>query len=216
MTSLSLKLIKRRHPDSNWGIKALQAPALPLGYAATDSTLLYQYIVKMRQPFLENSPQTSNAYLRIQRISKFLDNAIVIPGTSYRVGVDPLLGLFPGVGDYFGAFLSGYIVLEAAKIGASRVTLIRMIVNVVIDTIVGLVPGMGDIFDVFWKANARNMMLLQKQLESGERREKADWLFLGGLLLILLIIVLAMASFSFWILVSLIQASPFFGITLMN
>ncbi len=164
----------------------------------------------MRQPFLEDSPQTNNAYSRVQRLSKFLDNAIVIPGTSYRVGVDPLLGLVPGVGDYLGAFLSGYIVLEAARIGASRVTIIRMIFNVIVDTVSGLIPGLGDIFDIFWKANSRNMVLLQKQLESGERREKADWLFLGGLLLVLLVIVIGFASLSFWILLSLIQASPFF------
>lgn len=163
----------------------------------------------MRQPSLENPSETSNAYLRVQRLSKFLDNAIAIPGTSYRVGVDPLLGLFPGVGDYLGAFLSGYIVLEAARIGASRATILRMIFNVIVDTIIGLIPGLGDIFDIFWKANARNMVLLKKQLESGEKREKADWFFLGGLLLGLVIIVLAMASLSFWILVSLIQASPF-------
>lgn len=187
----------------------MQAPALPLGYAATEPLLLYQNILKMRQPFLEDSPQTSKAYSRVQRLSKFLDNAIVIPGTSYRVGVDPLLGLFPGVGDYLGAFLSGYIVLEAARIGASRATIIRMIFNVIIDTIGGLIPGLGDIFDIFWKANSRNMVLLQKQLESGEKREKADWLFLGLLLLVLLLIVIGFASLSFWILVSLIQASPF-------
>ena len=163
----------------------------------------------MRQPSLENSPQASNAYLRVQRLTQFLDNAIVIPGTSYRVGIDPLLGLFPGVGDYLGAFFSGYIVLEAARIGASRATILRMIINVIVDTISGLIPGVGDIFDIFWKANSKNMKLLQKQLDSGERREKADWLFLGLLAFGLIVIVIGAASLSFWVLKSLVQASPF-------
>jgi len=161
----------------------------------------------MEQQKLEN---TDRAFTRVRRLSDFLDNAITIPGTSYRIGIDPLLGLIPGLGDYLGAFLSGYIIFESARLGASRATLGRMFFNVILETILGLIPGLGDIFDVFWKANAKNRTLLEEQIASSEKREKADWLFLFILLLGLLLIIIGVASLSLWILVSIIQASPFF------
>jgi len=161
----------------------------------------------MSQPFSKNSP--TNGYQRVQRISQLLDNAIVIPGTSYRVGIDPLLGLFPGLGDYVTAFFSGYIVFEAGRLGVSRFTLIRMIFNVIIDTIVGLIPGVGDVFDVVWKANAKNKELLEKQLASPETREKADWLFLVCFVVIMALMLIGLITLSGWIVISLIQASPF-------
>ena len=161
----------------------------------------------MEQQKLEN---TDRAFSRVRRLSNFLDNAITIPGTSYRIGIDPLLGLIPGLGDYLGAFLSGYIIFESARIGASRATLGRMFFNVILETILGLIPGVGDIFDVFWKANAKNRTLLEQQMASSEKREKADWLFLFILLLGLVLIIIGVASLSLWILVSIVQASPFF------
>ncbi|PSO51017.1 MAG: DUF4112 domain-containing protein [Cyanobacteria bacterium SW_9_44_58] len=156
-----------------------------------------------------DSTKSDPAFTRVRRLSQFLDNAVTIPGTSYRVGIDPLLGLVPGMGDYLGAVLSGYIIFEGARLGASRATLIRMFFNVVLETIIGLIPGLGDIFDVFWKANAKNQSLLEKQLASAETREKADWLFLIALLLGLVVIIIGITSLSFWILISVIQGSPF-------
>ncbi len=157
----------------------------------------------------DNFQKTDQGFTRVRRLSDLLDNAVTIPGTSYRVGLDPLLGLFPGLGDYLGAFLSGYIVYESARLGASRATLLRMVFNVILETIIGLVPGIGDIFDVFWKANARNTELLEKQLASSEKREKADWFFLIALLTGLALVVIAIASLSLWIVISVIKASPF-------
>ena len=158
----------------------------------------------------DNFQNSDRGFTRVSRLSELLDNAVTIPGTSYRVGIDPLLGLFPGMGDYLGAFLSGYIIYEAARLGASRPTLLRMVFNVILETIVGLIPALGDIFDVFWKANAKNVTLLEKQLASAGKREKADWFFLIVLLVGLFLIIIGIASLSLWILVSVIQASPFF------
>ncbi len=163
----------------------------------------------MSQPFSHNHSTSNNAYQRVRRLSQFMDNAIPIPGTSYRIGIDPLLGFFPGMGDYLTAFVSGYIVLEAGRLGVSRFTLLRMILNVIIDTIVGLIPGIGDLFDVVWKANAKNTELLEKQLAAPETREKADWLFLVMLLVIMASLLIGLTLLSGWIIVSLIQASPF-------
>ncbi|WP_191965422.1 MULTISPECIES: DUF4112 domain-containing protein [Haloferax] len=98
---------------------------------------------------------------RLRTVSHYLDNAIEIPGTNYRIGLDPILGLIPGVGDTTASALSAYILVEAAMLGAPRATLARMFGNVIVDTVFGSLPVVGDVFDVAWKANARNVRLLE-------------------------------------------------------
>lgn len=98
---------------------------------------------------------------RLHSISYLLDNAFQIPGTNYRIGLDPILGLLPVAGDVPGAVLAAYIVVEAAYLGAPRETLLRMVLNLVVDAIVGSLPVVGDVFDAVWKANARNVQLLE-------------------------------------------------------
>ncbi|MBD2579680.1 DUF4112 domain-containing protein [Oscillatoria sp. FACHB-1406] len=129
---------------------------------------------------------------QLRSLTNLLDNAVGIPGTRYRVGLDPVLGLLPGVGDYAGAMMSSYIVIQAARMGASRATLGRMVSNIILDSFVGMVPLFGDLFDAGWKANTKNIALLEQHLELPQSRQKADWLFLGlllgGLLLVLLLV----------------------------
>jgi len=113
----------------------------------------------------ERSAQSRDDGLGTARlVARLLDNAIGIPGTGVRIGIDPLLGLFPGLGDVAGAALSGYIVLLAARRGASTSVIVRMLGNVAIDTAVGSVPVLGDLFDIAWKSNARNVALLERHL----------------------------------------------------
>jgi hypothetical protein len=127
---------------------------------------------------------------RLRRISHLLDNAIPIPGTKYRLGLDPILGLIPGGGDLIGSIFAGYVVFKAAQLGAPRETLIQMAANIAFDTVVGTVPVAGDLFDVAWKANVKNMELLDAHLGSpAESGKKADWLFVAALLLGLMLIV---------------------------
>jgi hypothetical protein len=93
-----------------------------------------------------------------------LDSSISIPGTKWKIGLDPILGLIPGAGDMIGAVLSGYIVLEAVRAEVPTFTLARMLVNVGIDTLVGSIPALGDIFDAAWKSNVMNVALLERHL----------------------------------------------------
>jgi hypothetical protein len=102
---------------------------------------------------------------RLERLAVLLDSAIVIPGTNFRIGIDPLLGLFPGGGDVVGAALSGYIVYESWRLGVPAAGLLRMVANVIADTALGAVPVAGDVFDAYWKANLRNIAILRGHLQ---------------------------------------------------
>lgn len=126
---------------------------------------------------------------RLRRISHLLDNAIPIPGTKYRIGLDPILGLIPGGGDLIGSIFAGYVVFKSAQMGVPRETLVQMATNIVFDTVAGTVPVAGDLFDVAWKANIKNIELLDAHLGSPEQGKKADWLFVAVLLLGLMLIV---------------------------
>ena len=99
------------------------------------------------------------AVQRMRFVARLLDDSIRLPGTEFKIGLDPIVGLLPVAGDAVAAALSGYIVLESARLGVSYLTLLRMLANVGVDFAVGSVPVVGDIFDVAWKANVRNLQL---------------------------------------------------------
>jgi hypothetical protein len=132
---------------------------------------------------------------RLKRLSRLLDSAFVIPGTHYRVGLDAIVGLVPGIGDAIGAIFSTYIIYQAARLGASRAILIRMIGNVAVDTIVGEIPLLGDLFDVSFKSNLRNLSLLEQHLHrpvAAKAQSRRVLLVLGIGLLALLVGVVAL------------------------
>jgi hypothetical protein len=101
---------------------------------------------------------------RLRRLAVLLDDSIHIPGTGFRVGLDALLGLLPGAGDLAGGAFSLYILLEAARMDVPRPLLVRMGTNLVIDIVVGAVPILGDLFDAGFKANMRNLALLEQHV----------------------------------------------------
>lgn len=127
---------------------------------------------------------------RLRNLSHWLDSAIHIPGTSIRFGFDPIIGLLPGGGDTAGLLLSSYIVLEAARMGASKSTLTTMAFNILLETLAGTVPVVGDLFDATWKSNVRNLRLLEEQLQlapAPSSQKSNRWfalLLIGGLVLV--------------------------------
>jgi len=126
---------------------------------------------------------------RLRRLSRILDEAVRVPGTQYRVGLDPLIGLIPGGGDVIGGLLGAYIVVEAARMGVPRAKLGRMGANVLLELGIGTVPVVGDLFDVTWKANVRNVTLLEEHLDLEASRDRmSPWL--AGLLIVLIIAAL--------------------------
>ena len=108
---------------------------------------------------------------RLDRLATTLDSAFVIPLTRIRFGADALLGLVPAAGDLVGAALSGYLILEARRLGAPPALLARMAGNVALDTVVGAVPVAGSVFDIFFKANRRNMAILREHLSDLRSRQ---------------------------------------------
>jgi hypothetical protein len=97
---------------------------------------------------------------RLRVLALLMDSAVEIPGTGWRIGLDPVIGLIPGIGDALGTMVSAYIVVEGARLGASKWTIARMIGNIAIDTLVGTVPVLGDLFDAGFKSNVMNVRLL--------------------------------------------------------
>jgi hypothetical protein len=114
------------------------------------------------------------AVRRMEFVSRLLDESVRVPGTEFRIGLDPVLGLVPGAGDALAAAFSFYIVVESARLGVSYNTLLRMLANVAIDVAVGSVPVVGDLFDAFWKANVRNVELALDDLASAAADDPVD------------------------------------------
>ena len=131
-------------------------------------------------------PSDSVATLeQLRRLSRLLDTSIPLPG-GMRIGWDAVLGLIPGFGDGAGAVLSSFIVVQAARLGASRTVLLRMVGNVAVEALVGAVPFLGDVFDAAFKANVRNVRLLEQHLASPGRAHAASkgWVVGVGVLLV--------------------------------
>jgi hypothetical protein len=114
---------------------------------------------------------------RVRRFAVLLDNGIRIPGTRIRIGLDPILGLLPGLGDAAGAVLSTSIFAEGIRRGASRATLLRMAANIMLDLLLGAIPILGDVFDVVMKSNLRNVALLERQAANPQSAARSDRLF---------------------------------------
>ncbi|MDP9278228.1 MAG: DUF4112 domain-containing protein [Gemmatimonadota bacterium] len=129
----------------------------------------------------------------IRALARFLDNSISIPGTDWRFGFDAVVGLVPVVGDLIGGSLSAYILLEAARAEVPILTLARMLANVGIDTLVGSVPALGDVFDAVWKANMKNVALLERHfaVSAPPTRERRSVIGSAVLAMIALVLIIA-------------------------
>lgn len=129
----------------------------------------------VRNP-LTSADSVETEIKRLRLISKFLDNQFRIPFTNVRFGVDPLVGLFPVVGDVLTSVFSVYIVYKAYLLGMPYSTLFRMVINIVIDTLVGSISTVGDVFDGLWKSNAKNVDLLEERGVDPDSVDR-DWWF---------------------------------------
>ena len=140
------------------------------------------------------SPDQEKQLRAIRQFARLLDSSIRIPGTQISIGLDGLIGLVPGVGDAAGMLLSVALMYWAAKLGAPLHLVIRMFANVLVEAFVGSFPIVGDIFDFAWKANEKNVRLLESSALAGKLDQRTDReirtllasIIIGGLILVLL------------------------------
>ena len=161
----------------------------------------------MRQSVNSSSitPRQAHRLLAFRKFATLLDSAFVVPGTRYRVGVDPFLGLLPGIGDLVSPLFAIGILWQAHDLGIPRVVQLRMIFNVAIDTLLGALPFIGDLFDFVWKANDKNMVLLEHHATQERRAAAGDWLFVAVSTLAVVVIAAIPFLVVAWIVVAIRQ-----------
>ncbi|HNP31451.1 MAG TPA: DUF4112 domain-containing protein [Nitrospirales bacterium] len=134
-------------------------------------------------------------------LADLLDRRYAIPGTSIRIGLDPIIGLIPYVGDAIVSFAGAFILVVAAQSQLPKIVLIRMSLNIAINGMVGAIPILGDLFSVWFKSNVRNLDLLERYAV-GDRRTSTvgDWVFVVSLLLGIAFVVVGTVAGIIWLL----------------
>jgi hypothetical protein len=136
----------------------------------------------------------------LRRWSVLLDSAFRVPGTQMTFGLDPILGLIPGLGDLTTPIFAGLLLLHAVRMKIPRVVQLRMVMNAAIDLAIGLLPVVGDLFDFGWKANVRNLALLERHAHLGSKPTAGDWLFVSIVIGLLVAAVAIPLLFAAWLL----------------
>ena len=129
----------------------------------------------------------------VERVSRLLDSQFRVPGTNWRFGLDPIMGLLPVVGGLPSLAVSGLLILTMMRHGASGNLVVRMVFNVVLDALIGAIPIVGNIFDFAYKANDRNVALLRAHYAEGRHQGSGK-----GLLLALTLVLLALGGLLVW------------------
>lgn len=136
----------------------------------------------------------------LRKWSVFLDSAFRVPGTNLTFGFDPILGLIPGLGDLTTPFFAALLLLHAVRLRIPRVVQVRMLINAAIDLAIGVIPFLGDFFDFGWKANVRNLALLERYARPGTTASRGDWLFVLGVIGVLAAVAVIPLLFTAWLL----------------
>lgn len=151
----------------------------------------------------------------LDRLGWVLDDLFRIPVLGWRIGLDAIVGLIPGVGDTATTVASLYVLGSAVRYRVPKVTLLRMGLNLGIDYVLGSLPLVGDLFDAWWKSNQKNVALLRQRatVSASEAREGriSDWLFVGMIMVLLVLLAIGAALVSFYLLAMLFQSLASFA-----
>ena len=120
-----------------------------------------------------------------------MDNILRVPGTNFRFGLDPIIGLLPGIGDTSSAIVSAMALIYAARSGLPKILIARMAMNILVNELIGIIPVIGDAFSFWFKSNVRNYELLRRYSAAPARSRKGDWIFVIAVLSLLFMIVCA-------------------------
>jgi hypothetical protein len=141
----------------------------------------------------------------LRTIARLFDDLVPIPGTKLRFGLDSLIGLLPGGGDLIGGAVSAYAIVVAARLGAPASVIVRMGMNIVIDTVVGAVPVLGDAFDVTWRANRKNVELLERYIGAPVKTRRSSVAVVIGVLVAVATVIIAVAAGTVWLFTKLLH-----------
>lgn len=139
-------------------------------------------------------------------LAKALDTTIRIPGTSWFIGLDPLLGLIPGIGDVLANLIGTIILGLATRLRLPRIVLARMSLNLLINGMVGAVPILGDLFSVWFRSHTRNAALLREAAMKPDRETHADWFYVVGIIGATAALLIATIAFVVWLVIKLWKA----------
>jgi hypothetical protein len=145
---------------------------------------------------------------KTERLGWLLDDLFRVPVLGWRFGLDALVGLIPGIGDTGTALASFYILASAVRHGVPKITLLRIGLNIGFDYVLGSQPLVGDVADVFWKSNQKNIALLRKRATVSAEEARAgrlsDWIFVGGIIAVLIALLIASIAVSVYLLSKLL------------
>jgi hypothetical protein len=122
---------------------------------------------------------------RMGRVTRLLDELISVPGTSVKVGLDPVIGVIPVIGDALAAGVGAWVIAEAANFGVPRIVLGRMVLNLLVDLGIGAIPLLGDVYDLFFRSNSRNLDLFRRHALDPNASTRGERAFFAGLLLLI-------------------------------
>ena len=151
-------------------------------------------------------PQREALLATAEFLAKILDTTVRVPGTRIYLGLDPLLGLIPGIGDMLANLIGTVILILAARLQVPRIVVARMSLNLLINGTIGTIPILGDLFSIWFRSHARNAVLLREAATKPHRSNQGDWLYVTGIIggtIVLLLLFIGLVS---WIVVKLWSA----------
>ena len=153
----------------------------------------------------EQKAQRSELEPLFRWLALIMDNLLRLPGTRFRFGLDPILGLLPGLGDTGSTIISALALVAAARRGLPKILLVRMSLNILINEAVGIIPVVGDAFSFWFKSNARNYELLKRHAAAPRRATRSDWIFVWLVLAALALLLIGSLAVSYWLISALIH-----------
>lgn len=145
-------------------------------------------------------PTDDRAFVALRKWAYLLDSAFQVPGTRMRFGLDPIVGLLPGAGDLVTGFFSVMILLHSVRLRIPKIVILRMVLNAGLDLAAGAVPILGDLFDAGYKANLKNLRLLERHARPGVTPERSDYIFVGLCIAILVLVAVVPLVVLWWLL----------------
>lgn len=146
------------------------------------------------------SSYSSQRSLLAKFLAEWLDQRFTIPGTSIRIGLDPILGLIPGIGDMIANLAGSAIILIAAQYRLPKIVLLRMGLNVALNAMIGAIPIFGDIFSIWFRSNVKNAQLLERYVSAeGQASTFGNWLFVSAVIIGIVLLLIGIFVITVWL-----------------